>query len=211
MGFFSSDNPVIQWLDNFVDHLLLQLLTLVFSLPVITIGAAAAAKYYTSLKLARKESVHVLATFIRGFRANFRQGLLLGLLAAAAAAVLAVDWFIVVSYDFGLLSYALLSLVAVVTFMVLAILAYAFPLLASYRSSLPGILKNAMVMSLGKFGVSVLLVACDLAVAAGCFFFLVYAVFIWLIGGALVLMAKSWLLTRVFEGLSMAPENREEN
>ena len=45
MGIFSSDNPVIQWLDTFVDHLLLQLLTLVFSLPVVTIGAAEAAKY----------------------------------------------------------------------------------------------------------------------------------------------------------------------
>ena len=54
MGIFSSDNPVIQWLDTFVDHLLLQLLTLVFSLPVVTIGAAEAAKYYTAQKLARK-------------------------------------------------------------------------------------------------------------------------------------------------------------
>ncbi len=207
MGIFSSDNPVIQWLDTFVDHLLLQLLTLVFSLPVVTIGAAEAAKYYTAQKLARKETVHVLGTFIRGFKANFKQGLFLEIVAAVALAILAVDWFIVVSFDFGLISYGLLSVVAVVTLMVWIILTYAFPLLARYHASLWGVLKSAFAIGLGKFGTSVLMVLCDAAILVGCYIWILYAVFIWLIGGTLVLMAKSWLLTRVFDSLTITSED----
>ena len=51
------------------------------------------------------------------------------------------------------------------------------------------------------------MVLCDAAILVGCYIWILYAVFIWLIGGTLVLMAKSWLLTRVFDSLTIASED----
>ena len=54
MGFFSTDNKAMQLLDTFFDYLQLLLFTLVFSIPIVTIGPAMTAKHYTAMKIAER-------------------------------------------------------------------------------------------------------------------------------------------------------------
>ena len=117
MGFFSADNKMMQLLDTFFEYMQLLFLSLAFSLPILTIGPALTAKYYTAMKIARKESPHVMRAFWKSFRENFKQGMLLELIALAGILILGIDWYIVLHTNFGLLSYVLLAVIAVVTFL----------------------------------------------------------------------------------------------
>ena len=198
MGFFSTDNKAMQLLDTFFDYLQLLLFTLVFSIPIITIGPALTAKHYTAMKIARKESPNVMQSFVKSFKENLKQGILLELIMLTAAAVLAVDWYIVWHLDLGLLSYVLLSVIVVVTLMAAIIGEYSFALLARFNAGTLHVLKCALMIGTGKFGVSLLLLLCNIAVVCACFIWYLYAVFIWLIAGALVLSIKSHLLVMVF-------------
>lgn len=198
MGFFSTENKAMQLLDVFFDYLLLLLFTLVFSIPVITIGPALTAKYYTAMKIARKESPNVMQSFLKSFKENFRQGLLLELISLAAILILAADWYIVWHFNFGLISYVLLSVIIVVTLMAAMIGVYAYALLARFQDSTVHILKNAFMIGTGKFWVSILILLCDIAVICACLKWYLYAVFIWFILGALMLNAKGSLLAMVF-------------
>ena len=193
MGFFSTDNKAMQLLDTFFDYLQLLLFTLVFSIPIVTIGPAMTAKHYTAMKIARKESPNVMQSFLKSFKENLKQGILL-----TAAVVLAADWYIVWHLDLGLLSYVLLSVIVVVTLMAAIIGEYSFALLARFNAGTLHVLKCALMIGTGKFGVSLLLVLCNIAVICACFIWYLYAVFIWLIAGALVLSIKSHLLVMVF-------------
>lgn len=198
MGFFSTENKAMQLLDTFFDYLQLLLFTLVFSIPVITIGPALTAKHYTAMKIARKESPNVMQSFLKSFKENLKQGILLELILLAAGAVIAADWYIVWHLNLGLISYVLLSVIVVVTLMTAIICEYSFALLARFNAGTLQVLKCSLMIGTGRFGISLLLLLCNIAVICACFIWYLYAVFIWLIAGALILSVKSHLFTMVF-------------
>ena len=74
-----------------IDIIWLGILWLVCSLPVITIGAASTALYYTMVKCVRHDIPEPTRFFFRAFRKNFRQATLLWLLSLAALGVGLLD------------------------------------------------------------------------------------------------------------------------
>ena len=69
---FSYDGPIMSFLSRVADILILNVLTLIFSIPLITIGAATTAAHYTALKMRREEG-HVLSCFWKSFKMNLKQ------------------------------------------------------------------------------------------------------------------------------------------
>ena len=77
---FSIDGKLFKGLTKAGDFLILGFLMVVFSLPVITIGASVTAAFYVALKLVRDEEGYVFKGFIKSFKENFRQGFLIELI-----------------------------------------------------------------------------------------------------------------------------------
>ena len=69
---FSQENPVGRTLSRIVDLVILNILYLVFCLPLFTIGAATSALYYVTVRMADKTYVSPLRDFWKGFRDNFK-------------------------------------------------------------------------------------------------------------------------------------------
>lgn len=69
---FSSENPVGRTLTRIVDLVILNILYLLFCLPVFTIGAATSALYYVTVRMADKTYVSPFRDFWKGFRDNFK-------------------------------------------------------------------------------------------------------------------------------------------
>ena len=76
---FSMDSPVFHIADQITDLLVAGFLWLVFSVPVVTIGPASAALYYTVVKVVRRKRETVTKSFLYAFRLNFKQGTLYGI------------------------------------------------------------------------------------------------------------------------------------
>ena len=81
------------------DMMVLNILWLVCSLPVVTVGPATSALCAVSLKLARGEPVSTLRTFFTAFRRGIGQSVLLGLIGLAGLAVAAGDWMFAVAQE----------------------------------------------------------------------------------------------------------------
>lgn len=160
--FFDMDNPVMRALSIMADLLVLNLLTLLCSLPVITAGAALSALTEACLRLVRNEDSTLAKDYFRAFKANFKMGTLLWLLLLAAAAILYFDYLAALTFvpqlRAGIIAIALI---------VLAIAMYAFGLLTRYENSFLGTLKNAAKLAVGFFPRTVLM--------------LVFAVSMWLL------------------------------
>ena len=62
-GFFNYDNPVWRFIGKLGDLILLNILWIVCSIPVFTIGASTTAVYYVTLKLARDEGDSTIRSF----------------------------------------------------------------------------------------------------------------------------------------------------
>ena len=63
----------MQFIGKVADFILLNLLTLVCSLPIITFGAAYTAKYYVSMKIVRGEEGTLFKAYFKAFKDNFKQ------------------------------------------------------------------------------------------------------------------------------------------
>jgi len=70
---FNIDNPIWSFIGKLVDMLFITLLWVVFSLPLVTIGASTTALYYCSQQLVSNTEEHLAESFVASFRKNFRQ------------------------------------------------------------------------------------------------------------------------------------------
>ena len=89
--FFDSGNPVMRFLTRLVDLAILNIMTVVFSLPIITFGASLTAMNFVLLHLYRKDETYVTRMFKKSFRDNLKQGIPEGMIALATAIIASVD------------------------------------------------------------------------------------------------------------------------
>lgn len=140
------ENPFMQALSVAADLLVLNALTLVCSLPLVTAGASFAALHDITGQIVRGEESYLVKPFFRSFAANWKKSTLLGLMLLAAAALLYFDYLAAAA-----LAPVFRLPVAAICFIVLAIAMYAFALLARYENSLGATLKNAVSLAIGYF------------------------------------------------------------
>ena len=94
MPFFSYESKFSQMMIKLSYSCWLNLLWLICSIPVFTLGAATTALYDVSLKIVRDEETSITRQFFRSFCRNFRQATVLWLILLAAGLLLAVDGWI---------------------------------------------------------------------------------------------------------------------
>jgi len=78
-GLFRWDSPIMQKLALVGNLIVLNILWIVCSLPIITMGASTAALYHVIFQIQTKDEEAVLRPFFRGFVQNFKQATLLWL------------------------------------------------------------------------------------------------------------------------------------
>lgn len=151
------DGKLFGFANKLIDVLLLNLLWLLFCLPLITAGAATVAAYSVALKMVDDEEGYVARGFLRAFRANFRQGTLLWLLNAAVLYALWLDWQLVTKTENPSVMLMIFGIVtAAVAF---SAFTYAYPLLARYENSLAATIRNSLSISVRFFGKTLFLAA----------------------------------------------------
>ena len=155
---FDMDNPFMRTLSMIADLLILNVLTLICSLPVVTCGPALTALYDRTLSIARQEEGYIIRPFFRAFKANLKKGMLLGLLFLVLAALLYFDYYAARTYV-----PVLSPVIAGIAVLLLAILEYAFALLARYENTLGGTLKNAVSLAIVYFPRTLAMVVFTLA------------------------------------------------
>ena len=141
------ENPIWQGLGVIADMLILNLLTVVFSLPVVTAGAAVTAMNSVVIRMLRgEEGTGVTRCYFHALRQNLKSGILLGLGLLLAAGLLYFDYLAASSFV-PPLRFA----IAAIGVLLLALAIYAFALLSRYENSLFGTLKNAAALAVAYF------------------------------------------------------------
>lgn len=153
MRIFNADSPLMEGLSKVADLVILNLVVLVCCLPVVTIGAAMTGMHYVLLKMARNEEGYIVRSYFKSFKENFLQATGMWLIFLAIAFVFYLD--IKLTGGGGA---DLLHLPAVFRYLLIAggvyvfmVYLYAFPLLARFKNSVFGTLRNAAVLAVASF------------------------------------------------------------
>ena len=89
--FFNLNGGIMGFMSKVADVIVLSLLWFVCSIPIVTMGAATTALYYTAVKVIRRERSYIFRSFFSSFKENFMQGTFLWLLFLAVMSLLGIN------------------------------------------------------------------------------------------------------------------------
>ena len=201
MRFNLMDNVVTRALSKICDMVFLNVLWVICSIPIVTIGASTTALYTVMLKLVRNEEGYIFRSFFRAFKENFKQSTLIWLIIAAFSVVWWVDFRIAGMMGAGV-GEVLRIIFLIVAFLLLSVTIYVFPLTARYENKISATLKNSRALRIAKLPYTLLMVAVVVvAVLASLWntMMLMIALPLWfLFMVSLIAWINSYLLRRVF-------------
>ncbi|HAX53555.1 MAG TPA: hypothetical protein DIW07_01855, partial [Lachnospiraceae bacterium] len=86
-----TDNVVMRALSRVCDFILLNILWMICSIPLFTIGASTTALYTVMLKIVKNEEGYIVKGFFRAFKDNFKKGTIIWLIMSGIGIVLGFD------------------------------------------------------------------------------------------------------------------------
>ena len=210
-GIFNLDGPLFSFFSRVADLAILNILFLICSLPVVTIGASLTAMSYVTLKMKDGVEGYVWKSFLKSFRQNLRQATIIWIGMLFLIGVLGVDFLILRNMS-GPLRSVLFAVILIGFILWLLMLLYVFPVLSRFDNTIRTTLSNALLIALANAPRALLMVFI-LAAAFLITFWnamtIVGGIMFWLIIGFAVLSwINSTLQTTIFHRL-MPPEEDE--
>ncbi len=151
---FSVDSKTMQFLSRIWDLLLLNLLFIIGSLFVVTFGVSLIAAYSVTLKMAEDREESIVLAYFRAFKANLRQGLILTIAYAAAAAAVVIDFVLFENIKDNPIGFLIIGIISAV--LVFVHFFYVWALAARYHNSIFRHLTNSRSIFVRFFGRSML-------------------------------------------------------
>lgn len=130
--------------------MILNVLWVVCSIPIVTIGASTTAVYYVTLKLVRDEDSTTVKAFFKSFKENFKQATIIWLIILLVGIILGVDFYVLtaVQTTASTVRNVMISIFLVMAFMLACITLYVFPLQCRFYNPVKRTLFNAFFMSI---------------------------------------------------------------
>lgn len=161
---FNPDNRLFHLINKIVYSVYLNILWFVFSLPLVTMGAATVALYDVSLRICNDEENYITWSFIKAFKRNFKPATTIWVILIVIGLLLGIDGYILYRTWFANGFWTILSafyIFALLSFLVVTI--YIFPLVAKFENTTFNMFKNSFLIGIRYFLVTVTLVICKIA------------------------------------------------
>ena len=143
-GFFNYDSPLMSGLGKLADLVILNLLTLLFCIPIVTIGASLTACHYVALKIRRGEG-YVIKNFWKSFRENFAQSTVIWLIVSFG---LALSLFVALFFNVeGTMASISRGVLFAATIFWGFIACWVFPLQSKFANTIKNTIKNSFLLS----------------------------------------------------------------
>lgn len=195
------DNIIVRILTKIFDLILLNILFIVCSLPVITIGASITALYAVLLKMTENEEGYIARGFLSAFKRNFRQSTIVWIILLIIGAFIAIDITIIFNAK-GTIRNVSFVLISIVSLFYIMEVIFIFPLIAKFENTTLRMFKNAVLIPASKLPAAVMVMVIVIMCIVVTFLnqaTILYGAIIWnVIGVALVGYAVSFLLNAIF-------------
>ena len=147
---FSTEGPFYKFMIQLLDLIVLNFMWILFSIPIVTIGASTAAACSITMKMARDEEGYVARQFVKEFKRNWKQGTILWIIFAVLLYAIYLDVQILkVSEDPSFVVILMTIALVVVT---IACFSFAFPLIARYENTIKNTIHNSIQITIRYIG-----------------------------------------------------------
>ncbi|MBQ6993866.1 MAG: YesL family protein [Lachnospiraceae bacterium] len=206
---FKLDSPLMNFLGKVCDIMILNVLVIVFSIPIFTAGAAITAAYSVAYKMVKNEEGHITKGFFKAFKENFKQSTAIWLIFLAV--------FFILFFDYRIMFYSEVELNELIQYGVIAVtvilamgFSFVFPLQARFSNTVKNTIKNSFLMALSHLPSAILFVV-SYAVPILAFYFLPQlGPVVLMLACGLLPYAKSFLFLKIFKKYEVMIANNEQ-
>ena len=190
------------------DLVILNILALICSIPIVTIGASWTAMYFVTIRIVRKEEGYVIRDFFRSFKENFKQATIIWLLVIAVAAVFIGDILIYRMMP-DQIPQIIMIIVVALAYLVLGTVVYVFPVLSRFHNTIKNTIKNAFLLSVVNIPFTLIFIVLMILPVVLAIFVIEIAPILLLMGLSLPAYISSMLFVRIFRKVEPAEEVEE--
>lgn len=195
---FSMDGGFFAVLDKLANLFWLNVLFIICSIPIFTMGAAATSLYYVTMKMVKDEDAYITKSFFKAFRQNFKQATIIWLIALGVTGVFLFDMRVLSGYD--ALPYKIITvLISAIYIVFILTMIYVFPILSKFDNSIKNTLKNALLMSIRHFPMTIAMIVIIVVPFVAAYFIPYVLLFVILFGAAGIAYVTSKMFVKIFK------------
>ena len=198
-----QEHIIVRLLTRIFDFLLLNVLWVLCSIPVISLGASTTALYSVMLKIVENEEGYIIWDFLKAFKRNFRQSTTVWCILLGIGVALFADYQFVqnISGVMRTIGMVLLGMIVLVYIYIYEVV-FVFPLIARFDNTTINMLKNAVLIPISRLPYAVFVLGlsgmCVCVTLLNRTTIMIGAVVWSMIGVSLIVYANSLLLRRMF-------------
>lgn len=202
-GFFSIDSKLYRFMSKLTDLVKLNIMWLVFSIPIVTVGISTIAAYTVTLKMAEGDEGYIGRDFLKAFKENWKQGIPMSFITLLCAWSVYLDFQIYNAVEENAFVFLIIGIVTayVFTFSLL----YVYPLLARYENTILNSLKNSFRIGMKYFLRSLLLLFLSALEIVIMFFNYYTVIIVVIVGPAFLMLTVSTFAMVIFRDLEKIP------
>lgn len=203
MGLFNFDSPFMSFLGRAAEYMIIALVTALFCIPVVTIGAAVTAQYYVGMKILRGDDAGFFNAYLRSFKENFKQATVIWIVELALGLFLATDWYLIYKMGGENFNQVFKILLAVVTIYLVLSGISIFALIARFEMSTKEAVKGALAYTYVNVPRMLFVLVLTAFPTVASFKYVDWLVAIWPIGSAACLYIISYNFAKSFKKLEL--------
>ena len=146
-NFFNLESPLMVFLSDLTDVVLLNVICLICCIPIVTIGPSLTAMHYVTLKMVKDEEGNVIKRYFKSFKENFKQSFIVGIVFLIISLIFYLDYKILKSAGLEENKIFVIVIASIYLFVCFTVM-YIFPLLSRFENTLKQTVKNAIFMSI---------------------------------------------------------------
>ncbi len=141
---FDYDGPVLRFFSKLADLVILNFLTMIFCIPIFTIGPALTAAHYAALKLHRGES-YVFRNYWKSFKENFKQSIAIGFIFAIFL-VIAGSGLLIMYGSTGTFNAIVQGVILMSLIFAIIVLLWVYPVQSRFVNTVGATIRNAFIL-----------------------------------------------------------------
>lgn len=159
MNIFSLDSPFVRFFEKLFNLVLLNILFIICSIPIVTIGPSLTAVYWVTLKMVRNEEGGIIQDFFHSFVMNLKQGIFVGIIVLGVGVFLGFEifWTYQLSELGALFDKFIFLFIIFVSAVYLMTVTYVWPLLAKYNNSTMQLFRTSVALAVRHLFATVLM------------------------------------------------------
>ena len=199
MNIFKFDSPVMEFIGKVADMICLNLLWLICSIPVVTIGAATSAKYVVAMRILRNEQTPVFKPFFKAFAENFKQSTIIWLILMIPIAICSLDWLWIYNQGFSNVSGYYRLAMAAASMFVVGMCMCIFPFIGRFSVATKEAFKAAFVMTFLHYFQLLLIVLLEVGTIIACLWYASWLIAVALFGTTSAFYFNCLLMVKEFK------------